>query len=621
MRDSDLFGSLFKKGDVIFKQNTPGDTMFIIQSGAVEISCHRGGEKIIIALMQKGEFFGEMALIDNQPRSATATALSHTRLLPINRSLFFNRTKYDTSIIYQLIKSLCQRIERTSRLLRTLVMSDDSLRAAVTSHLQPLVSVSDITENGNACHVLPEEKGTPLVELLNPPIPDIFSDDSKRVVAHYRKGDTIFREGDHGDKMFVIVHGEVDIYSEAAEQKILLNRLEPGDFFGEMALVTGNSRMATAVAVEDTYLIEIDNEQLNASLSEKPEIALFIVQVLIARLRSNTIAIESPEQSMEIVRKIMLPVFEMKKKVRIALVSLSTCGGCTATIIQNKADLTALTETVDVVYCPMLMDADTLKEVDIAFVDGAVRTREDEQLLREVRNKSRFLTAWGTCAAFGGIPAMANQYELEELLEESYSQASDPFSYYLSTIETLNNNANEVLNGDLLRKTRKLDEIVRVDYFLPGCPPQLPLLTGLVEELKGKEHPMRIKPIVCSECPRKHQNIKPADMWTYPNDEIRSGVCLVSQGILCLGLITKGGCGAACLQGSMPCWGCRGPMQKAVGEMRNGLFYEDLMIDIIARRSRIEADKLRSVIRLLRQKGGSFLSFDTSFVRDASRLR
>jgi hypothetical protein len=62
-------------------------------------------------------------------------------------------------------------------------------------------------------------------------------------------------------------------------------------------------------------------------------------------------------------------------------------------------------------------------------------------------------------------------------------------------------------------------------------------------------------------------------------------------------------------------------MQKAVGEMRNGLFYEDLMIDIIARRSRIEADKLRSVIRLLRQKGGSFLSFDTSFVRDASRLR
>ena len=120
MSDIDLFGSLFKKGDVIFEQDTPGDTMFIIQSGAVEISCHRGGEKIVIALMEKGDFFGEMALIDNRPRSATATALSRTRILPISRNLFFNRTKNDTSIILGLIKSLCQRIEQ--QLLQTLDM-------------------------------------------------------------------------------------------------------------------------------------------------------------------------------------------------------------------------------------------------------------------------------------------------------------------------------------------------------------------------------------------------------------------------------------------------------------------------------------------------------------------
>jgi len=110
-------------------------------------------------------------------------------------------------------------------------------------------------------------------------------------------------------------------------------------------------------------------------------------------------------------------------------------------------------------------------------------------------------------------------------------------------------------------------------------------------------------------------------MLTFPNSAVKDNICLVSQGVMCLGLITKGGCGAACLQGGLPCWGCRGPMQKAVGKMSNGSFYEDLIIDTIARRSKLEVDRLRHVIRLMRQKGGSSLNFDTSFIKDASRLR
>ena len=80
----------------------------------------------------------------------------------------------------------------------------------------------------------------------------------------------------------------------------------------------------------------------------------------------------------------------------------------------------------------LLMDQDQLTEVKIALVDGVVRTRDDEEKLIEVRRKSRFLLAWGTCAALGGIPALANTYELEDLLEESYGQTVDPFSYYLA---------------------------------------------------------------------------------------------------------------------------------------------------------------------------------------------
>jgi F420-non-reducing hydrogenase small subunit len=621
MNDIDLFGSVFHKGDVIFEQDTAGDTMFIIQSGAVEISCLRDGEKIVITLMEQGEFFGEMALIDNRPRSATATALSRTRILPVHRNSFFGRTKNDTSIILNLIKSLCQRIERTNRLLRSLMMSDDSLRAALDSPV--LLSGPQPVQPGaeNSPSAPGKDKTPSMNGLLHPRLPKDFSWNSQRSIVSYRKGETIFKEGDDGKEMFILVDGDVAIYTETGGHKIILNRLEAGDFFGEMALVTGHARTATAVAANDTHLITLDNAQLETSLSSSPEMALFIVQVLITRLRVSTVALESPEQSLEIASRIITPIFKKKEKVRIALISLSTCGGCTATIIQNRADLAVLTDTADVVYCPMLMDADTIGEVDIALVDGAVRTREDEQQLLEVRSKARFLAAWGTCAAFGGIPAMANQYELEELLDESYGQTIDPFSYYLSTKQKQGNNVQTVKSSNLLRKARKLDDVVWVDYFLPGCPPQLFLVTALIEELKGKKGSANIKAIVCAECPRKPKNTKPADMVAFPNGAVKEDICLVSQGVMCLGLITKGGCGAACLQGGLPCWGCRGPMQKAVGKMSNGSFYEDLMIDAMARRSKLGVDKLRHVIRLLRQKGGSSLNFDTSFIKDASRLR
>ena len=343
--------------------------------------------------------------------------------------------------------------------------------------------------------------------------------------------------------------------------------------------------------------------------------------MLINRLRISTTALESPERSVEIARQIISPVFKKEKKIRIALVSLSTCGGCTAAMIQIHSDLSVLTETADIVYCPMLMDADTISDVDVALVDGAVRTREDEQLLLEIRRKSQFVAAWGTCAAFGGIPAMANQYELEELLEESYGQAIDPFSYYLSTGKKMGNHSNETQANDLLRKARKLDDIVRIDYFLPGCPPRASLAKNLIEELRGDEITGIIKPIVCAECPRKPKKLAPKDMQIFPNHTIKNETCLVSQGILCLGLITKGGCGAACLQGGLPCWGCRGPMQKAVEKINSGSIYEDLVIDTIAHRSKLRVDKLRAVIRRLRLKGGSSLNFDNEFVKDTSRLR
>ena len=87
-QDGELFGITYQKGEVIFSQGEFGDTMFIIQSGAVEISQSQNLHKNILALLEKGDFFGEMALIDRHPRTATAISISNSRLLPMTRNLF-----------------------------------------------------------------------------------------------------------------------------------------------------------------------------------------------------------------------------------------------------------------------------------------------------------------------------------------------------------------------------------------------------------------------------------------------------------------------------------------------------------------------------------------------------
>jgi CRP-like cAMP-binding protein len=87
-----LFGRVYRRGEVIFEESVPGDEMYIIQSAAVEISRNHGNRRVTLNLLEKGEFFGEMALVDSQPRSATATAVGRTRLLPVSKRIFLERT-------------------------------------------------------------------------------------------------------------------------------------------------------------------------------------------------------------------------------------------------------------------------------------------------------------------------------------------------------------------------------------------------------------------------------------------------------------------------------------------------------------------------------------------------
>ena len=117
---------------------------------------------------------------------------------------------------------------------------------------------------------------------------------------------------------------------------------------------------------------------------------------------------------------------------------------------------------------------------------------------------------------------------------------------------------------------RALDQVVEVDYYLPGCPPTPKLLKGAITALLSGELPPKgavLSPDIalCDECPRK--DTKPTDLhftefkrpqWIQIDPE----KCLLAQGLICMGPATRAGCEAACVRGNMPCTGCFGPTSR-----------------------------------------------------------
>ena len=422
--------------------------------------------------------------------------------------------------------------------------------------------------------------------------------------------------------MYLIIQGMVEIFQAGQNgDDVRMALLGPGDCFGEMALITGDPRTASARANSAVALLPVNQEDMFNGIRSDPEAGLFFLQVLINRLRTITEALEQPEKSLQTLRQAIIPVIKRTDRVSIGISSLSSCGGCAAVFVRNPQELSWITGNIDVRYCPMLMDQEKITEVNYAVVDGVVRTRKDEEKLIEMRRKSRYLIAMGTCAVFGGIPALANSYDLEELISESYRRTTDPFLYYLADNGLGNESDTPDIEAHLQRKVRNLSDVVKVDYFLPGCPPALDLLIDLLKELKS-EHPSGAnRQIVCAECARNQKKGPIDTVRVSPAADIDKGSCFLSKGILCLGFWTRGGCAAACPGGGLTCWGCRGPSNNVIAKLNKGETFEEVMLYSLARRLKIDESKIKFPIKILRLKGGSALSFDQNFIKDVSKIR
>jgi F420-non-reducing hydrogenase small subunit len=262
--------------------------------------------------------------------------------------------------------------------------------------------------------------------------------------------------------------------------------------------------------------------------------------------------------------------------VRVAEEWLHSCSGCEIAILNIGEPLVELLGKIDFVHIPVLMDHKyygqmgekeelEIPEADVGIVSGGVANEEHLEVARAMREKCKIIIALGTCATHGGIPALINSYNNEEVLERYYSTESTdrPESFPDDGVPPL------------LDRCYAVDEKIKVDIYLPGCPPSsdhvFSALTALVE---GKTPELPEKS-VCDHCPairkgkgevNQLRRFFEAPKYNTPDEPLDKMRCILEQGMLCMGPVTRAGCGGdkitpRCISARVPCRGCYGPVK------------------------------------------------------------
>jgi F420-non-reducing hydrogenase small subunit len=275
--------------------------------------------------------------------------------------------------------------------------------------------------------------------------------------------------------------------------------------------------------------------------------------------------------------------------VKVAEEWLNACSGCEIAIVDLGERLLDVLALVDFVHMPVIMDHKyygqlgdqgdlSIPEADVGILTGGIRNEEHLEVAREMRAKCKTLVALGTCATHGGIPALANSYRKEEILQRVYStETTDPGDAY---------------PGDgipeIFERCLALDEQIPVDVYLPGCPPHPDQVFAALTALLGGEPLVDSGKSVCNDCPAiregkgqlKHlRRFLQAPHYGSADEPLNQMRCLLEQGFLCMGSVTRAGCGGKsvtprCIQARVPCRGCSGPVRhegNQLLDMLNGL--------------------------------------------------
>lgn len=293
-------------------------------------------------------------------------------------------------------------------------------------------------------------------------------------------------------------------------------------------------------------------------------------------------------------------------KPKVAFYWCASCGGCEESIVDLAEDILMVVEAVDIVFWPVAMDfkrkdveALADEELTVTLINGAVRTDEQEEMAKLLRRKSKLIIAHGSCAHLGGVVGLANFYPKEDVLGRAFEEVptirNEKRVYpQVKTVES----KKELELPSFHDAVKPLDQVVEVDYYIPGCPPPPELIKkAVVALLEGALPPkgtvLAEKKALCDTCSLKESKpdkIKLAKFRRVYEVEWDPTKCFLAQGIICLGPATRGGCGERCIKANMPCRGCFGPTDN---KMDQGAKFSSVLA------SMIDSDDEREVKKII----------------------
>lgn len=214
-----------------------------------------------------------------------------------------------------------------------------------------------------------------------------------------------------------------------------------------------------------------------------------------------------------------------KPKPTIGVFKYSCCAGCEFQLIYFQKYILEVFENAEITYCKMLQSGGNENgPFDVALIEGAITEQWQVEQLKKVRSVSKYLIPIGSCAVCGGVPAIKNTGEEYEVQKRVYKDTSVIHSV----------------------KTHPIDQYVKVDGCIKGCPMGVRDLTEMVISLLLGKRPDFLEYCVCVEC------------------KLKGNICvLVEYGEPCMGPVTNAGCGALCPSHNRGCYGCWGPMNDA----------------------------------------------------------
>ncbi len=285
-----LVEKTFKNGEVIVKEGDTGKSFFQLVEGSAYVYAGTGKEdQIKLGVMEAGEYFGEMAILEAYPRSATVIAKGSVTVIEIPEYELNTYLAEDTGRIIELMRHLGNRIQNMANdyneskaLLEQLKASEaakanKNLFSKIKKHI-------DMYQNNK------NKLNEPSADSLNT-VSEALADNGKGKYKDYRKGMIVFKEGAVDSSMYILHKGSVGMYINyrtREEEKVA--EYEAVTFFGEMGIISDEPRGAAAIVESDNTRVEtISVEDLDSIFRDNPEKISAILRHMSYRLRKLNI--------------------------------------------------------------------------------------------------------------------------------------------------------------------------------------------------------------------------------------------------------------------------------------------------------------------------------------------